>query len=349
MQGEIKRFKQHVGEAKRGCQYLLEKSMRKWGAKYFTICTIVDGIHSWKEANRLETLWIKRLRSNDRSIGYNMTAGGEGIRDPDGSVRKKLSIATKKHLGGDPKRNPAYRHDVPIEDLLEMRRQRVPVEKMAQKYGVSLSLVYRRFKKLGVPTIPNLQNHDAEIAELYLEEGYTTTEVASLIKASPGKVHRSLVRQGIPLRPSGSIPRRALKTEKKCPGCGIVKPMSEYNKNRASSDRHTNRCRDCENKSNREAKKKKRQEIKQGTYVRKFPDRLYVADRTEKNCCRCQKMFSLEDYTKDKQSPDGRGAYCPECRTFLGKQRWARSKKEIGLELGLESEQTLNLGDALLV
>jgi len=257
-QGKPKRMKQHIYDSGRGCRFLLETSMRKWGAEYFTICTIVDGIKSWKEANRLETLWIKLLDSNNRNVGYNMTSGGEGIRDPDGSVRKKLSAATKKHLGGDPKRNPAYRHDVSTEELLELRRQKVPVVNMAEKYGVSSSLIYRRFKKLGVPLIPNLLNQDEEISRLYVVEKYTTTEIASIIKASTAKVHKSLVRQGIPIRPPGSRPRLANKEEKKCPGCDVVKSMDKYHHNSRNLDRRSTRCIECDNKDSAKYKAKVR-------------------------------------------------------------------------------------------
>lgn len=251
-------MKQHIYDSGRGCRFLLETSMRKWGGKYFTICTIVDDIKSWKEANRLETLWIKLLDSNNRTTGYNMTAGGEGIRDPDGSVRKKLSEATKKHLGGDPKRNPAYRHDVPMEEILELRKQRVPVEELAEKYGVSTSLIYRRFKKLGVPLFPNLLNQDEEISRLYLVEKYTTTEISSLIKASTAKVYRSLVRQGVVIRPPGSRPRLANKEEKRCPGCDIVKSMDKYHNNSRNLDKRGTRCIECDNKDSAKYKAKVR-------------------------------------------------------------------------------------------
>ena len=255
-QGKTKRMKQHIYNSSRGCKFLLEASMRKWGDKYFTICTIVDGIKSWKEANRLETLWIKRLDSNNRQVGYNMTSGGEGIRDPDGIVRKKLSEATKRHLGGDPKRNPAYRHDIPTEALLELRKQGVPVEEMARKYNVSISLIYRRFKKLGVPLLPNLLNQDKEISRLYLVEKYTTPEIASQIKASTAKVHKSLVRQGISIRPCGSRPRLANKEEKKCPGCRVVKSMNKYHNNSRNLDGHSTRCIECDNKDSAKYKAK---------------------------------------------------------------------------------------------
>jgi GIY-YIG catalytic domain len=247
-QGKPKRMKQHIYDSGRGRRFLLETSMRKWGAKYFTICTLVDGIKSWKEANRLESLWIRLLDSNNRQIGYNMTAGGEGIRDPDGAVRKKLSEATKKHQEGNPKKNPAYRHDVPTEELLRLRYQGVSVEEMARKYEVSSSLIYRRFKKLGVPLIPNLLNQDEEIYNLYVVEKYTTTEIATAIKASVAKIHDSLVRQKVTMRPPGSRPRLADKREKKCPGCGIIKSMDKYHNNSRNLDKRSTRCIECDNK-----------------------------------------------------------------------------------------------------
>jgi hypothetical protein len=294
----------------------------------------------------LETLWIKRLDSKNRKIGYNMTAGGEGIRDPDGIVRKKLSEATKRHQGGDPKRNPAYRHDVPLEEVIAVRERGDEVRDIAKHFGVSDSCIYRRLNKNNIPLTRNTKNQDAEIANLYVKERYTTTEIASLIKASPAKVYNSLVRQEISLRPPGSIPRRALRTEKKCPGCGLTKAVSEYDINRAQSDGHTSRCRDCENKANRARRKKRKQEEEQGILTRKFPNRVYVADRTEKKCGRCKSLFPLDVFTKDRNSPDGRGAYCPKCRSEIGKERYARSKKATDPSPCLENEQRLGLSSA---
>jgi transposase/DNA-directed RNA polymerase subunit RPC12/RpoP len=301
--------------------------MRKWGEKFFTICAIVDGIHSLKEANRLETFWIKKLGSCDRSVGYNLSTGGEGIHDPTGEIRKKLSKATKSFLDGVPEKNPAFRHDVPTEELLEMRRQGLSVAKMAEKFGVSITLVYRRFKKLGVPSVVNLSNIDEEVRRLYVEERYTSTETAKILGVSNSKVYNSLTRQEIKLRPMGSRPRLAIKEKKKCPGCRETKSMSEYHRNSRSTDGHGVRCKECDSKDSKKYKKERKRLEENGLFVRRFPEHEYISGRTKKKCSRCKAIFALEKFTKDKSSPDGRGAYCPECRHEINAEKWSRRNK----------------------
>jgi group I intron endonuclease len=327
MQGLSKRMKQHAYEASRRCAYFLERAIAKWGKENFTIESLIEGIDSWQEANRLETYWIKELKSNDRSIGYNLSEGGEGIRDETGEVRRKLSASLKKHYGENPKANPAYRHDVPTDDLLRMHKEGVPIETMAGKYGVSISLIYRRFKKLDVPLSRNMKNLEEDIRRLYCEDKYTTTEIAAILDISPSKAHQSLARQGVESRPAGSRPRLAHKEEKRCPGCGIIKSMSEYNRSKKSLDGHCTRCRGCENTQSRRYKSETKKNLRNGTFERKFPDRDYVADRSEKKCCRCKTIFPLDQFTNDKNNPDGKGSYCPDCRKIRDKERRDKQKK----------------------
>lgn len=223
--------------------------MRKHGVKYFTICPLVERIESWKEANRLEIFWIKKLRSNDREIGYNLSEGGEGIRDVTGEVAKKLSAATKRYLDGKPENNPAFRHDVSTEEVVSMRVRGDQVKDIAKHFGVSDACIYRRLNKEGIPLTRNTKNQDEEVVRLYAVEKYTTPEISSLLKISTGKAHTALKREGIPLRPPGSRPRLALKTEKNCPGCGETKPTSEYHNNSRNLDGYGTRCKECDNRA----------------------------------------------------------------------------------------------------
>jgi hypothetical protein len=103
--------------------------------------------------------------------------------------------------------------------------------------------------------------------------------------------------------------------------------MPEYNKSKKSSDGRCTRCRECENAENRQYKVKRKEEVKSGTFERKVPNRSYAEDRTEKKCCRCKIVFPLGSFTNDRSSPDGKGAYCPDCRKARDKEKWARHKK----------------------
>lgn len=85
----------------------LYDSMRKYGKDNFTIESIYESTDRHITHNTKETFYINSYKSNNSSIGYNMTDGGDGgdtfSNNPNKElIRKKLSLATKG------KRNPNY-------------------------------------------------------------------------------------------------------------------------------------------------------------------------------------------------------------------------------------------------
>lgn len=56
----------------------LHRAIKKYGFESFSVDVLEQGITSETDLNRLEIEWIEKLSACDRSIGYNLTAGGEG-------------------------------------------------------------------------------------------------------------------------------------------------------------------------------------------------------------------------------------------------------------------------------
>jgi len=86
-----------------GSGKLLKMAIKKYGKSSF-IKEIIDSTNNKEELNLKEIFWIKHLKSNDRSIGYNITEGGEGIVGYKHSeeAKNKMSINTSGE------KNPMY-------------------------------------------------------------------------------------------------------------------------------------------------------------------------------------------------------------------------------------------------
>ena len=65
--------------------------MAKYGEENFTL-EIIDFADTYDELKEKEKYWIKQYNSTDRTIGYNLTEGG------DGTFGKKLSEETKDKI-----------------------------------------------------------------------------------------------------------------------------------------------------------------------------------------------------------------------------------------------------------
>ena len=71
-----KRFDLHCWKAASGSNYPLHEAIREFGKDSFSITTI-ETTHDTIVARELEKAFIKLFNSQDKSIGYNTTAGGE--------------------------------------------------------------------------------------------------------------------------------------------------------------------------------------------------------------------------------------------------------------------------------
>jgi group I intron endonuclease len=78
--GGMKRYWKHMSEARCGSPFPIHKAIRKWGERNFELYifhTLEEGKDP-KELYDLEKHYIALHKSNDKFIGYNLTAGGDG-------------------------------------------------------------------------------------------------------------------------------------------------------------------------------------------------------------------------------------------------------------------------------
>lgn len=107
-QGSGARYRHHWYESRIGEPSPIHRSMAKYGEENFTL-EIIDFADSYEELKEKEKFWIKELNSMDRSIGYNLTEGGDGtfgrmhseetkekIRQK--AIGRKISEETKKKM-----------------------------------------------------------------------------------------------------------------------------------------------------------------------------------------------------------------------------------------------------------
>ena len=90
-QGSGARYRHHWYESRIGEPSPIHRSMAKYGEENFTL-EIIDFADTYDELKEKEKYWIKQYNSTDRTIGYNLTEGG------DGTFGKKLSEETKDKI-----------------------------------------------------------------------------------------------------------------------------------------------------------------------------------------------------------------------------------------------------------
>lgn len=71
------RFNRHIKDASPHSRSIVDKAIDKYGKDNFTVEQI-DTATTLEELNQKEMFWIKYYNSTDRSIGYNLTDGGDG-------------------------------------------------------------------------------------------------------------------------------------------------------------------------------------------------------------------------------------------------------------------------------
>ena len=75
-----------------GSGIVLKKSMKKYGKVNF-IKEVLETCFTRSELNEQEIFWIKKLRSTDKNIGYNISSGGDG-----GNIYINLPVETKNKI-----------------------------------------------------------------------------------------------------------------------------------------------------------------------------------------------------------------------------------------------------------
>lgn len=107
-QGSGARYRHHWYESRIGEPSPIHRSMAKYGEDNFTL-EIIDFADTYDELKEKEKYWIKQYNSTDKSIGYNLTEGGDGTfgrkhsEDTKEKIRqkalgRKVSEETKKKM-----------------------------------------------------------------------------------------------------------------------------------------------------------------------------------------------------------------------------------------------------------
>lgn len=107
-QGSGARYRHHWYESRIGEPSPIHRSMAKYGEDNFTL-EIIDFANTYDELKEKEKYWIKQYNSTDKSIGYNLTEGGDGTfgrkhsEDTKEKIRqkalgRKVSEETKKKM-----------------------------------------------------------------------------------------------------------------------------------------------------------------------------------------------------------------------------------------------------------
>lgn len=73
------RWDEHIRCANDNINYPLYNSINKYGLENFKIEILENDISDFDTLDEKEIYWIKKLNTTDRSVGYNLTEGGQGI------------------------------------------------------------------------------------------------------------------------------------------------------------------------------------------------------------------------------------------------------------------------------
>ena len=84
--------------------FLFARAIRKYGKENFKWEVLEKDIDNEENLCRLEKHYIWFYKASKKEFGYNLTDGGEGVSNPDESVRKKMK---EKQLG---KKNSNFKH-----------------------------------------------------------------------------------------------------------------------------------------------------------------------------------------------------------------------------------------------
>ncbi len=94
-QGAARRWKEHVNRARRGAGHFFHSAIRKYGANAFTL-DVLEQVATQDEADDAEQWWIAHFGSDDRTIGYNLSAGGKSHREIAKAARASQIANTTK-------------------------------------------------------------------------------------------------------------------------------------------------------------------------------------------------------------------------------------------------------------
>lgn len=94
VQGAKKRYLHHLYEARSNSTFPIHNSIRKYGEDKFRL-EVIETVNTHEELKELEKFYISLYDSNNRQLGYNLTAGGDGTLGRFHSEETKAKIREK--------------------------------------------------------------------------------------------------------------------------------------------------------------------------------------------------------------------------------------------------------------
>lgn len=88
------RYRQHGRDARRHVHHVVYKAWKKYGAPHMEVLAIVHVA----DLHATEIRAIAAYGTRDIAIGYNLTDGGDGLRNPTAEVRARIGAAAKKRF-----------------------------------------------------------------------------------------------------------------------------------------------------------------------------------------------------------------------------------------------------------
>ena len=118
--------------------------------------------------------------------------------------------------------------------------------------------------------------------------------------------------------------------KKRCPRCGITKPMSEYSKNADRKDGLQSFCKAC-------ASEMYYHSI--GKTVMPFKPRPIrsIEPLTERKCSQCKVVKPISEFYKNAANPSGFSYQCKTCTKTASKERYRQTHIPIGHKKGIDS------------
>lgn len=171
------RFRQHIYEANRGCQYVIHKAMRKYGTDNFYIEPIEQYDNSLLNAK--EIYWIKFYKSNNPKYGYNMTEGGSRQGDPWNKSKVTDDIILQEYKNGLSAYSIAKKYHTEVPRVTSL------LKKFNIKYGIDLQRIPEDIEK--------------QIVNLYIK-GYASSIICKYFKINKTTVLHILERYHIKRR-----------------------------------------------------------------------------------------------------------------------------------------------------
>ncbi|HRW22136.1 MAG TPA: GIY-YIG nuclease family protein [Bacteroidales bacterium] len=83
-----------------GSGRILLKAIAKYGKEKFTK-EIIDTAKTFEELNEKEKFWIKKMNSQNHTIGYNILSGGEGVSSKDVTGEKNPNYGNGWKIAGE--------------------------------------------------------------------------------------------------------------------------------------------------------------------------------------------------------------------------------------------------------